>query len=241
MNAEHIYTDCDFVKRLVFLCSQKGIKYKSIENLPRVLAMEFVNSGIVSLTAGAKETKEGLIENTRQKISRDIKNGSPLKVEFLDWYCRFFNCSADYLMGYIDTPTHEEKSMKELTGLAPGATKILVDKYPIVIDALNDLLTDIGPFTTEDSFYIGRKKMALLEDLHRYLTEQKEVQGLFSELVDKYDMDDYIYVKGDRLALATFKPEKLPLIKMLSIQEDLQDIKRFYQRREEEKKQPPAI
>jgi hypothetical protein len=50
------------------------------------LSEELVNSGIVPLIAG---TKEDLIENTRQKISRDIKNGSPLKGEFLDWYCRF--------------------------------------------------------------------------------------------------------------------------------------------------------
>lgn len=228
MDTVNINTD-SFTDRIRFLCFQKGIVFKELKNLPRVLATELVDSGIVPFA-----DREAEISNVRHKIMDDLKKDSPRTTEHLDWYCRFFNCSADYLMGYIDTPSHEEKSMKELTGLAPGATRILVDKYPIVIDALNDLLTDIGPFTTEDSFYIGRKKMALLEDLHRYLTEQKEVQGLFSELVDKYDMDDYIYVKGDRLALATFKPEKLPLIKMLSIQEDLQDIKRFYQRREEE-------
>ena len=231
MNSEHICTDCNFVKRLVFLCFQKGIKYKSIENLPRVLAMEFVNSGIVSLTAGAKETKEGLIENTRQKISRDIKNGSPLKVEFLDWYCRFFNCSADYLMGYIDTPTHEEKEIQELTDLNDGTVRTLLHKRPEVIDALNILLADIESYGNGDPDHIANVKLSLLRDLHSYLTDPGIITGVTTGFHDSIDAEGNVFLLGQYATIAGLDLDKLPLILMLSIQESLQDIRRYNQKR----------
>lgn len=238
MISEHICTDCDFVNRIIFLCSQKGIKYKSIENLPRVLAMEFVNSGIVSLTAGAKETKEGLIENTRQKISRDIKNGSPLKVEFLDWYCRFFNCSADYLMGYIDTPTHEEKGIQELTGLDPEAVKTLLRKHPEVIMGLNDLLLDIeAPGIEYKPGSISFLKRGLLYRLHNYLMSPGDIKEMFTldgDDVLPINKDDVIVINtGEPRTIAAFKLDMLPSLQMMQIQEVLQNIRNYYIHKDE--------
>lgn len=225
MSTEHIYTDCDFVNRIIFLCSQKGIKYKSIENLPRVLAMEFVNSGIVSLTAGAKETKEGLIENTRQKISRDIKNGSPLKVEFLDWYCRFFNCSADYLMGYLDTPTHEEKGIQELTGLNGSASRSLLKKDYAVITSLNVLLTGLDDPDVNDSLSVSSAKRSLLRNLRTYLTDSGTIASLFSTSGDEIKADTVIIAKSENQNICGFAVDQFPEITMLRIQELLKEIR----------------
>lgn len=228
MVSEHIYTNYDFVNRIVFLCSQKGIKYKSIENLPRVLAMEFVNSDIVPLIAG---TKEDLIENTRQKISRDIKNGSPLKVEFLDWYCRFFNCSADYLMGYIDTPTHEEKKIQELTGLKPEAVKTLLRKHPEVIMGLNDLLLDIeAPGIEYKPGSISFLKRGLLYRLHNYLMSPGDIKEMFTlDGDDVLNKDDVIVINtGEPRTIAAFSLDMLPSLQMMQIQEVLQNIRNYY-------------
>ena len=230
MDSEHIYTDNYFVNRLAFLCSQKGVEYKEIENLPRILATRLVDAGIVSLLDGVGE-RDKVIENTRQKIARDIKKGAPIKVEFLDWYCRFFGCSADYLMGYIDTPTHEEKEIQELTGLNDGAVRTLLHKWPEVINALNELLADIelsGSDTPED---IANTRLSLLYDLHAYLTDPGNVTSVFSGFSDNMPVDGTVFLVGEKGNLAAFESDKLPSILMLSIQESLQDIRRYNQKR----------
>lgn len=222
MFSEHIYTDCDFVNRLVFLCSQNGIKYKDIKNLPRVLSEELVNSGIVPLIAG---TKEDLIENTRQKISRDIKNGSPLKVEFLDWYCRFFNCSADYLMGYIDTPTYEEKGIQELTGLNGSASRSLLKKDYTVITSLNVLLTGLDNPDVNDSLSASSAKRSLLKNLRTYLTDSGTIASLFSTSGDEIKADTVIIAKSENQNICGFAVDQFPEITMLRIQELLKEIR----------------
>ncbi len=40
-------------------------------------------------------------------------------------YCDFFDCSADFLMGYINESTHEIASVAEYTGLSEDAIRIL--------------------------------------------------------------------------------------------------------------------
>ena len=54
-------------------------------------------------------------------------------------------------MGYIDTPTHEEKGIQELTVLNSEAVKTLLCKHSEVIMGLNDLLTDIEMATNTTS------------------------------------------------------------------------------------------
>lgn len=230
MYSEHIYTDNYFVNRLAFLCSQKGVEYKEIENLPRILATRLVDAGIVSLLDGVDE-RDKVIENTRQKIARDIKKGAPIKVEFLDWYCRYFNCSADYLMGYIDTPTHEEKEIQELTCLNDGTVRTLLRKHTEVIDALNILLADIESFNNGDPDHISNVKLSLLRDLHSYLTDPGIITGVTSGFHDSIDAEGSVFLLGQYATIAGLDLDKLPLILMLSIQESLQDIRRYNQKR----------
>lgn len=230
MDSEHIYTDNYFVNRLAFLCSQKGVEYKEIENLPRILATRLVDAGIVSLLDGVDERGK-VIENTRQKIARDIKKGAPIKVEFLDWYCRFFNCSADYLMGYIDTPTHEEKEIQELTDLNDGTVRTLLHKRPEVIDALNILLADIESSGNGDPDHIANVKLSLLRDLHSYLTDPGIITGVTTGFHDSIDAEGNVFLLGQYATIAGLDLDKLPLILMLSIQESLQDIRRYNQKR----------
>lgn len=231
MDSEHIYTDCDFVKRLVFLCSQKGVEYKEIENLPRILATRLVDAGIVSLLDGVDE-RDKVIENTRQKIARDIKKGAPIKVEFLDWYCRFFHCSADFIMGYVDTLTYEQKDLQDLTGLPGEAARPLLKKEGLVIDALTDLLTGLDDPEADDPDNIANVRRSLLYDLHVYFTDPGRITGMFSGFDGAIKgIDGHIFATGTGGTMAGFSPDKLPAILMLNIQENLQEIRNDIQKR----------
>lgn len=228
MSSEYFYTKTKFTERLALLSSQKGIEFKEMKNLPRILARRIVESGVIPVHEF--EDKGYVLENTRQKIARDINNGYPLKVEFLDWYCRYFNCSADYLMGYIDTPTHEVKEVQELTGLNHGAVETLLCKHPEVINTLNDLLEDIESPGSNDPDHIAATKRSLLYDLHVYFTDPGRITGIFSGFSDSIQADGSIFVQGSGDHLGGFEPSKLPSILMLSIQESLQNIRNHFQK-----------
>ena len=50
-------------------------------------------------------------------ITRCLYNNEYKNDDLLIACCRFFNCSADYLLGLIDLPTQEKTNFNKLTGL----------------------------------------------------------------------------------------------------------------------------
>ena len=235
MLPEHFYTERDFVNRLAFLCSQKGIKYKDIKNLPLALARELVDSEIIPPIG----TRKDRIENARQKITRDIKNEFPIKAEFLDCYCRYFGCSADFLMGYIDTPTHEEKVLKDLTALSDTSCRALLEKKKKIIRALDLLLPDLqkvdayDPSTDIDNDYdVEFVKYCLFDDLSGYLMSRRieYICGLMNDTVQTLQYEgepiEFIDETGEDFLLSSRQPSALFMIK---IQEGLQNIRWHYQ------------
>lgn len=227
MFTEHIYTERDFVNRLVFLCSQKGVKYKDIKNLPRALAEELVDSEIIPPIG----TRKNRVENARQKITRDIENEFPVKAEFLDWYCRYFGCSADFLMGYIDTPTHEEKVLKDLTALSDTSCRALLEKDSIITNALDLLLPDLrrvfayNPIESED--YKNEReldKYNFFYDIVSYLTS-KEAKSVSSGFSGSIETEGVILFSDESGNLAALDPGKISAVLMLEIQEVLQRIR----------------
>lgn len=227
MFTEHIYTERDFVNRLVFLCSQKGIKYKDIKNLPRALAEELVDSEIIPPIG----TRKNRVENARQKITRDIENEFPVKAEFLDWYCRYFGCSADFLMGYIDTPTHEEKVLKDLTALSDASCRALLKKEGAIIRALDLLLPDIQKVRSYDPIRNENidserelDKYNLFGHISSYLTS-KEAKSVSSGFSGSIETEGVILFSDESGNLTALDPRKISAVLMLQIQEELQRIR----------------
>lgn len=59
----------------------------------------------------------------RKHITGKNKN---LESEWIEIYCRYFNCSADYILGFIQEPTHELTEVNEKTGLSSAAISKLL-------------------------------------------------------------------------------------------------------------------
>lgn len=225
MLPEHFYTERDFVNRLAFLCSQKGIKYKDIKNLPRALAEELVDSEIIPPIG----TRKNRVENARQKITRDIENEFPIKAEFLDYYCRYFGCSADFLMGYIDTPTHEEKTLKDLTALSDTSCRALLEKEGVIIRALDLLLPDIQKafaYIGDNSDHEGEielSKYNFFSDIGSYLTTRRTTA--VSSGFENIEANGSILFGDDTGNIAGIDPRQIHALFMLQIQEELQRIR----------------
>lgn len=73
----------------------------------------------------AKALLEKSIDNNRKVIGNHRKAAAPPSTEWIMAYCRFFRCSADYLLGYIDSPTHESVAVEQETGLSEASVSVL--------------------------------------------------------------------------------------------------------------------
>ena len=231
MSTVNIDTRARFAERLEFLCAQKGITYKDRKNLPRALAVAMVDSGIVSCVADRGYE----IENTRQKIRGDLEKDSARTVDHLDLYCRYFGCSADFLMGYIDTPTHEEKALKDLTALSDTSCRALLEKDSIITNALDLLLPDLrrvfaySPIESED--YKNEReldKYNFFNDIASYLTS-KEAKSVSSGFSGSIETKGVILFSDESGNLAALDPRKISAVQMLGIQEELQRIRDYIQ------------
>lgn len=61
-------------------------------------------------------------------IHRHVFNDvNDVDITWLHFYCKFFECSADYIIGDIDQPTHETTDVYSKTGLSFSAAKKLLE------------------------------------------------------------------------------------------------------------------
>lgn len=72
------------------------------------------------------KSKRRTIDNhLKLKALKDLKTSESLSTLYLIEYCNFFNCEADYLLGYIDFPTKQTRDIYDLTGLNEEAVHAL--------------------------------------------------------------------------------------------------------------------
>ncbi|KAI4447536.1 hypothetical protein C823_002055 [Eubacterium plexicaudatum ASF492] len=69
------------------------------------------------------------VECVLKEIENDLQapDCSNAKGKYIKAYCLLFNCSADYLLGFIDLPTHEKTDFGKLTGLLDNCIDTLSD------------------------------------------------------------------------------------------------------------------
>ena len=70
---------------------------------------------------------------------RNAISASSLEGKWLKAYCDYFNCSADYLFGYIDLPTHADTDIQKETGLSADSINFLKAHKTIYPPVLNKL------------------------------------------------------------------------------------------------------
>ena len=217
-----------FKERIIFLCDHNGISAPP-EKLPRILAKKLIKEGVVEYNGDIDEL-EKLTDRIRKRIADDI-NKDPDAIPYyrIKWYCDLFGCSADYLLGYIDTPTYEEKSIHVLTGLSLQVAETLSKQNPDIIDALNFLIPDADIKNQKNSplWQIEIMKESLLCLLKSYLYEKGRVSGVyfdgtFHERKGSYSGIGIFRENSDPIPLS---PYELQDVQMITIQRNLQQMR----------------
>ncbi len=70
-----------------------------------------------------------VIDAISKRIKTDLRNEDFKKTSgtYMLAYCKFFHCSADYLLGLIKLPTHAETNIHSETGLSKEAINRLIE------------------------------------------------------------------------------------------------------------------
>ncbi len=103
--------DASFGERITALKESKGIK--TIQSLAEEIFYKFDKYN----KTDSEETNNSTIEGIRKRIASHLKPNCNPKMDFIKEYCMFFECEADFLLGYIDFPTKENQGIYETTGL----------------------------------------------------------------------------------------------------------------------------
>lgn len=103
--------NASFGERITALKESKGIK--TIQSLAEEI---FYKLDKYEKT-DSEETNNSTIESIRKRIVSHLKPNCNPKMDFIKEYCMFFECEADFLLGYIDFPTKENQGIYETTGL----------------------------------------------------------------------------------------------------------------------------
>lgn len=96
------------------------MKGKGLKKAPD-LARALMAQGII---ADKRQDKES-VRYTADIINRHLSDSQLPDRKWLDIYCRYFKCSANYLMGYIGQPTQKTTDICKETGLSQSAAELL--------------------------------------------------------------------------------------------------------------------
>lgn len=112
-----------FGERLEFLMKERGID-PTEKGADTKLAKDMLKTKCLPFYVNEALKAQ---ESARVRIGkhRKITSAENIEGKWLKAYCDYFKCSADYLFGYISSPTHEETDIKKETGLSEKAIKQL--------------------------------------------------------------------------------------------------------------------
>lgn len=117
-----------FGQRLYDLMGERGCQ------TPKALAKMLIDAKLVSVKTRGEDifkNKDNAVGSVEKKIRTHLCAEGPtcLQGEFVNAYCKFFACSADYLFLYTDirTPNVTIKDMCERMGLSEEAVSRLVE------------------------------------------------------------------------------------------------------------------
>lgn len=138
----------DFDERLRNLMNAYAPILKNANELSRAMHKRGILKYEEINREGKTKTKDESIRNAEKTINNhlgksDCKN---ISVEWIKHYCDFFKCSADYLLGYIDLPTHKGTDINKETGLSEDAIhglQLLHHPIDSILDSVQESRYDI--------------------------------------------------------------------------------------------------
>jgi hypothetical protein len=190
-----------FNERLKKLYELKGIdiaeKGKSLE-----VAKDFFKLHIVEYSVNSFKTEYQQYSNFARQLRNHLHCANIPETIWILRYQQYFNCSADYLLGIIDAPTHEIKAIKEITGFDEYAIKKLLSwhdsstnsagwgKYisDIInsekfIDLMNHFCFYIASQKLEGRLFINSKKETI-DAIDEEIVERWHISRLFDSITE---------------------------------------------------------
>lgn len=154
-----------FGDRITNLMQLDGIDLNSKKPGPdRILLDKLISMGIIKLNTEKWDTEKETIkeyENRRKydltKViskQREKASATEISTEWINNYCKVFNCDSDYLFGYTDTPSREITDISKATGLSENSVKLFTD-FKKRIECIEKWKQDIpirSSFTSEEDF-----------------------------------------------------------------------------------------
>lgn len=184
------------------------------------LAKRLWSKGYVTVNQSYSYDDISIVENRaigsiEKKIQKHLNSDDTraLQGEFVSAYCKFFNCSADYLFGYIDLPTHADTDIQKETGLSADSINFLKTHKTIYPPVLNKLLHKTnfqyaifhtGKFwdklaelsSAEEAYHTGLKEMDAYSEATggNYIGEPESVSA-YHKLQEECEHQEYQAIK----------------------------------------------
>lgn len=98
---------------------------KSLDLSARLCGYETKPKSNTSEYEECRKKKRSIDNHLKLGDLSDLSSSESLSTLYLIEYCNYFNCEADYLLGYIDFPTKQTQNIYELTGLNQKAVDAL--------------------------------------------------------------------------------------------------------------------
>lgn len=184
-----------FGKRLEYLMINDGIniteKGANIELSKRLYSKE-----VLHYSSDDYDTQNKNRDSARKRIEEHRKADSASNVSgfWLKVYCDYFHCSADYLFGYIEMPTHAETDIHAKTGLSAEAIERLMEWNEKAILPHSNIYRCSVLFISDLLECCGIQAAALAQNvsdylLHRKISETKKLSSNITKgIYDKCDI-----------------------------------------------------
>lgn len=159
-------------------------------------------------------------ELAQKKITKNLYDISSLDSNYLLAYCKFFKCSADYLLGLIDLPTHKDTDINKETGLSKDAIDILEEDknlhFPYALTAINFLLA-------KDDYIDDKRKLFRL--ILQYILLSQNIKSYYECDVSKMENKEIDLCDEYGKSIGPVPLDKMSNVFLLSINEILSKLK----------------
>lgn len=127
-----------------------------------------------------------VIDTIYKRIKVDLRNidFKETSGRYILAYCKFFHCSADYLLGLIEMPTHAKTDIHAETGLSTEAIDLLIDWNEKIELPNSGFYHNSILFISDLLECCGIQASALAQDVSNYLFHRKisETENLTSQI-----------------------------------------------------------
>ncbi len=169
----------DFGKRLKYLIGKDNCYKRGIS---QIIAEDMIKKGLIEPDEG--QTEESCISSSAKSIRNHLKCQSFDSVgpKWISVYAHYFNCSADFLLGFINAPTHRTNSICDTTGLSISAAELLQKWTNEGYNEITELPKVLSDLITHDDFPKMLNYIMKLANARNPETEQIEKQKTYANL-----------------------------------------------------------